>query len=404
MLGMNAEEPIKEKSHGRLFIPSVVLPFFATFMANGIIILLLTDITTTFFGSATPSTIGIAGQLSTINSATEAIFSVVMGFLAIRFRHKPLFLAGVLLIAAAALGNFLAPTFLTMQIFFALEGIGTVLIAVTGITLLGDMLPSDRKSKAVSYTVSATFLSVTTGSLVIGYITSLGGWRYSFLLYALPISIICFALAYIGIPKASQATPVVIRRESYFKGFKQVLLNKSAFSCIVSQLPFVGSIVGIYVIAFYQYQFQISTSLASIILVVCALLMIIGSLVAGRIVNRFGRKRTTILCFLIDAVTLTAVFQMSNLWTAMIFNFVHVFFVGAAIASFNCLALDQIPQSRGTMMSMTSLFGKIGNTIAAAVAGLVLFTTYSYQISGLVFGLMTFMIVGILSFTKEPSV
>jgi len=132
--------------------------------------------------------------------------------------------------------------------------------------------------------------------------------------------------------------------------------------------------------------------------------MIIGSLVAGRIVNRFGRKRTTILCFLIDAVTLTAVFQMSNLWTAMIFNFVHVFFVGAAIASFNCLALDQIPQSRGTMMSMTSLFGKIGNTIAAAVAGLVLFTTYSYQISGLVFGLMTFMIVGILSFTKEPSV
>ena len=402
MLGMSTEKPFEKKAPGRLFIPSVVLPFFATFMANGIIILLLTDITTTFFGSATPSTLGIAGQLSTINSALEAIFSLLMGFLAIRFRHKPLFLSGVLLIAIAALGNFLAPTFMVMQIFFALEGIGTVLIAITGITLLGDMLPSDQKSKAVSYTVSATFLSVTTGSLIIGYITSLGGWRYSFLLYALPISIICLIMAYVGIPKITQESPDAHKKENYIKNFKQVLLNKSALSCLVSQLLFVGSIVGIYVIAFYQYKFSISTSFASVILLVCALLMIIGSLVAGQIVNKFGRKRTTILCFLIDAVTLTAVFQMSNLWAAMIFNFVHVFFVGAAISAFNCLAIDQIPQSRGTMMSMTSLFGKIGNTIAAAVAGFVLFTTASFQIAGIVFGSMTLAIAIILGLTKDP--
>jgi len=404
MLSMSAEPTVEKKPHGRLFIPSVVLPFFATFMANGIIILLLTDITTTFFGSATPSTLGIAGQLITVNSATEAIFSLLMGFLAIRFRHKPLFLAGVLLIAIAALGNFFAPTFITMQIFFALEGIGTVLIAVTGYALLGDILPPDKKSKAVSYTIAATFLSVTTGSLIIGYITSLGGWRYSFLLYALPISIVCLIMAYFGIPKKSNDPPATNTKINYIKNFKQVLLNKSALACLISQLLFLGTIVGIYVIAFYQFNFSISTSFASLILMVCALLMIIGSLVAGRIVNRFGRKRTTILCFLIDAVTLTAVFQMSNLWAALIFNFVHVFFIGAAIASFNCLAIDQIPQSRSTMMSMTSLFGKIGNTIAAAVAGFVLFTTASFQISGLVFGVMSFIIVAVLSLTKEPKI
>ncbi len=402
MLGMNAETRVAKKAPGRLFIPAVVLPFFATFMANGIIILLLTDITTTFFGSATPTTLGIAGQLSTFNSATEAIFSVLMGFLAIRFRHKPLFLTGVLLIAISALGNFLAPTFMIMQIFFALEGIGTVLVAITGYSLLGDILPSDKKTKAVSYTVAATYLSVTSGSLIIGYITSLGGWRYSFLLYALPIAITCLIMAYFGIPKKSQDPPVT--KENYIKNFRQVLLNKSAFSCLISQLPFVGSIVGIYVIAFYQYRFSISTSFASVILVVCGLLMIIGSLVAGRVVDKFGRRRTTILCFLVDAVTLTAVFQMSNLWAALIFNFVHVFFVGAAISAFNCLAIDQIPQSRSTMMSMTNLFSKIGNTIAAAVSGFVLVVTSSFQLTGIVFGFMTFAIVAILSFTKEPTI
>ncbi len=400
---MNPETAVVEKkSTGKLFVPSVVLPYFATFMANGIIMLILFDITTTFFGSANPSTLGIAGQLSTFNSAAEAIFSVVLGFLAVRFRHRPLFLSGVLLIAISALGNFLAPSFLVMQIFFILEGIGSVLISVTGLTLLGNLLPPNKKHKAVSYTVSATFLSITVGTPIIGFITSVAGWRYSFLMYSLPISILCLIIAYFGIPKKQQETPLTNTKESYIKAFKQVLLNKSALACLLSQLMFLGAVVGMYVIAFYQVQFKISTSFSSLILVICALLMVIGSLVAGRIVNRFGLKRTTILCFILDGITLTLVFQMSNLWAALIFNFIHVFFIGMAISAFNCLALDQIPQSRATMISMTSLFNKIGNATAAAVAGFVLFAFASFSIAGLIFGAMTFGIVALLFLTKEP--
>src|SRR5690606_2563693 len=153
----------------------------------------------------------------------------------------------------------------------------------------------------------------------------------------------------------------IVTKQDYIENFKKVLLNKSALACLISQLMFLGSVVGMYVIAFYQYQFQMQTSVSSIILVACALLIVIGSVVAGRIVTRFGIKRTTILCFILDGITLAATFQMTDLWAALILNFIHVFFFGIAVTSFNCLALDQIPQSRSTMMSMTSLFGKIGN-------------------------------------------
>lgn len=392
----------EKKRFSRLFIPAVVLPYFTTFMANSIIMLILVNITSEFFGSATPSTLGIVGQLSTFNSAAEAIFSVLMGFLAVRFRHKPLFLTGVLLIAASALGNALAPTFEVIQISFILEGIGSVLVGITGLTLLGNILPSKSKHKAISYTVAASFLSVTIGSPIVGFITSTAGWRYSFLLYSLPIAIICLIIAYFGIPKKLN-DPQSITKESYIRNFKQVLLNKSALACILSQLLFLGSVVGMYVIAFYQFQFQLTTSLASIILVVCALIITIGSLVAGPLVNRFGLKRITILSFILDGITLTAVFQSPNLLSALIFNFVHVFFFGIAMCSFNILAVDQIPQSRATMVSMTSLFGRIGNTTAAAVSGFVLFTFGSFSIAGFVFGAMTFGIAAILCLAKEPN-
>lgn len=398
---MDNETPVAEKKGlSRLFIPSVVLPYFTTFMANGIIMLILFDITAEFFGSATPSTLGIVGQLSTFNSAAEAVFSLLMGFLAIRFRHRPLFLTGVLLIAISSIGNFLAPSFLIMQIFFIIEGIGSVLISITGLSLLGDFLPAEKRHKAVSYTLAATFLSVTVGSPIVGFITSLSGWRFSFLLYSFPIAIIGLLIAYFGIPKSNKK---IVTKQDYIENFKKVLLNKSALACLISQLMFLGSVVGMYVIAFYQYQFQMQTSVSSIILVACALLIVIGSVVAGRIVTRFGIKRTTILCFILDGITLAATFQMTDLWAALILNFIHVFFFGIAVTSFNCLALDQIPQSRSTMMSMTSLFGKIGNTTAAAISGFVLFAFSSFPISGLVFGVMTFTIVAILLFTKEPN-
>lgn len=398
---MDNETSVAEKKGlSRLFIPSVVLPYFTTFMANGIIMLILFDITAEFFGSATPSTLGIVGQLSTFNSAAEAVFSLLMGFLAIRFRHRPLFLTGVLLIAISSIGNFLAPSFLIMQIFFIIEGIGSVLISITGLSLLGDFLPAEKRHKAVSYTLAATFLSVTVGSPIVGFITSLSGWRFSFLLYSFPIAIIGLLIAYFGIPKSNKK---IVTKQDYIENFKKVLLNKSALACLISQLMFLGSVVGMYVIAFYQYQFQMQTSVSSIILVACALLIVIGSVVAGRIVTRFGIKRTTILCFILDGITLAATFQMTDLWAALILNFIHVFFFGIAVTSFNCLALDQIPQSRSTMMSMTSLFGKIGNTTAAAISGFVLFAFSSFPISGLVFGVMTFTIVAILLFTKEPN-
>ena len=54
------------------------------------------------------------------------------------------------------------------------------------------------------------------------------------------------------------------------------------------------------------------------------------------------------------------------------------------------------------MMSLTSLFGKLGNTVAAATASFLLLAFGSYTIMGFVFGAMALVTTITLMFTKEP--
>jgi MFS transporter, DHA1 family, multidrug resistance protein len=401
-MGMNAETTVIEKRQqpSKLFVLSTVLPFLVTFMANGILILLLSDITATFFGSVGPSTIGLAGQLSTYNSLAEAVAALLIGFLAIKFRHKPLFLAGILCITISAIGNFLAPTFEVMMGFFILEGIGSVIITVVGLSLIGDFVPAKDKSKAVSYTQASFYLSAILGPPIVGVLTTMGGWRYAFLFYAIPIAIIALVIAQVGIPKKLPVEKVQLKFD-YIGAFKSVLLNRSAILCLLAQLLLLGSVVGMYVMVLLR-NYGITTIQSSIILMLAGGTIGLGGLFAGRIIDKIGKKQTAIMFFILDAIFLFLVFQTTDLLTGVILNTIHTFFIGGGLASLSILSLDQIPEARSTMMSMTSLFGKLGNTIAGSIASFALITFGSYPIMGIAFAVMASTTAVILLFTKNP--
>jgi predicted MFS family arabinose efflux permease len=393
---------LEEKQPGKLFVPSVVLPFLATFMENGILILLLSSITITFFGAANPSTIGLAGQLSTVNSLAEAIVAFLIGILAIKFKHKTLFLVGITCIALSAIGNFFAPSFTVMAAFFDLEGAGSVIVTVVGLTLIGDFIPAKNKSKAVSYTQFSFYLSSIIGPPIVGFLTGLGGWRWAFLFYAVPIAIVSLMVAHVGIPKKLTNEKNDSLKINYVAAFKAVLTNRSAVFCLLAQLLLLGSVVGMYVIALWQQNYGITIAQSSALLMVSGAAIGLGGLFAGRIINKFGKKRSAITFFLIDSILLVSIFQTTDLWSGIIINTLHTFIIGAAFTSLSCLSLDQIPQSRSTMMAMTSLFAKLGNTIAAAIASFLLLTLGSYETMGFAFGCMAFITTITLLFTKEP--
>ncbi len=381
---------------------------FALNMGSLALTLLTPEIGTEFFGTDTPAIVGITSQLRTIEFAAAVATGVIMSVLAIRFAHKKMLVTGVTLQLISAAGSFLAPTFLWLLVFFAMEGVGIVLSSVSFITMIGDFLPQNRKAKTVSYITAAGFLAGLVGPRLIPIAADLGTWRYAYLLLAMPFASAALIVSLFGTPLASGEQKHSVNKEKYVRSFKQIFSTKSAFACLVGSLLFSGTI-GFFAINFLRYQFwsdlplPVQVQYASYVAMVSTSLFATGSLVAGRLANRFSVKTLTVVGALGDGIFTVLLFLSPDLWTALAFNWLHVWFATTAGTALSCLALDQIPTSRGTMMSMKVVFGNIGNTIAFAIGGALLVWA-SYQTVGFVLGGMSLAASAtILLVAKDPA-
>ncbi len=393
----------EKESPGKLFLPSLVFSFFAVSISAPMLVLLTVDMAKTFFGNAQPASVGAVAQVSAVNSAAEVVFALLMGVLAVRFRHKSLLLIGVLLLFISAVGSFFAPTLLLLQVFYALEGGATVIVGIMGLTLVGEYLPSQRKAKAVSYLVAGTALASIVALPMILFINHVGGWQLNFLWFVLPVSVAGLVLAFFALPAGPNRKPLAEGKGAYLTSFKQVLLNKSAASCLIGGLLIGALSGGLFAIAFYRTRFSVSTNFAGVIFVIAGAMYIVASLVVGRLVNRFGAKTLAVGGAFGGGALMMLFFFMPNFWAAFTLDMVHVWFAAAAFTAFTVLALDQVPKSRGTMMSMKTMFGTIGGSIGAAVGGAMLVLFASYQAVGLVLGAMGVVAAAVFYlFTKDP--
>jgi predicted MFS family arabinose efflux permease len=409
---MSTEAPApEEKPPRKLFLPSLAIAVFSVFISNSIVTLLAVDIAKTFFPNAQTSAqisaaVGTVSQLSTFNAAAEVVFALLLSILAIRFRHKPLLLVGALLVAVSTVGSFLAPTLLSLQLFYAVEGVGSIMVFIMAFTLIGDSLPADKKAKAISYVFSVSAAASLFVILLTVFIANFGGWRSGFLFLTLPVSVAGLIVASIVLPSKPREKPATGKENPYVRSFKQVFTNRSATACLIANiLTVAGTQVAVFAIAFYRTQFAVPREWTGGIYEVAYSIFFVAPLVAGRLVNKFGAKRIAVLSTLLTAFFTMTFFFIPNLWGALAFDMMHVWFAATATTAFACLILDQVPKSRGTMMSLNQVFNNIGNVIAPAVGGALLAVTEGfYGAIGLTLGSLTIVGVAILFFfAKDPT-
>ncbi len=389
LLTIMPEKPASlEKSHKPL-IASITVPNFAATISNTVMGLLLIEIAFTFFGNSSPASIAKAGQLSTVNSIAETAIAVAMSFLVIRFRHKALYLSGVFIVIISAIGNFFAPTLLWMQAFFFLEGLGSMMVLIIATTLVGDLLPTKQKGKAISYIIASIFMVSFAFSPLINYISGSEGWRYNFLLFVLPAAVVGLVISLYGVPiQAKRETST----SSIIASFRKVLSNLSATACLLCQFFLVGASIALFTLPFFVRQFSLPLTNRVYILMAASGIYVFSGLVTGRLVNRLKAKNLVIIGALLDGIFIIALFLAPSLWMSLAFNFTHVWFAGMAIAAFPCLILDQVPTSRGTMVSLSRAFSKGGDALAPALGGFLLLTFSSYNVLGAALG--TLSIIG----------
>lgn len=126
--------------------------------------------------------------------------------------------------------------------------------------------------------------------------------------------------------------------------------------------------------------------MASLLISGIALVFTLGSLFSGRYVNKFGRRRLTVFStFLLGLFTISY-----TIVPIFLLSFVIVcigsFIGGVRVTASSSLTLEQVPEYRGTMMSINSAAYSLGGTLGSTVGGIIL-TFFGWEMLGLILGI-----------------
>jgi predicted MFS family arabinose efflux permease len=388
-----------------IFVAVLLVAVFAAAVIDIVIPITILDIAQSF--SVLPGTVATLDSIIAVASVATAL---LLGAFGSRFRYKSLVIVGVLFIAVCAIGLFWAPTFSLAQLIVPLNGIGSVMIVVTAQTFIGNSYPIDKKAKAIGWVAAAGTFANAVGAPIIGYMTGIGGWRSVFVWFMLPTAIVSLIFVVLVFPFNPPEQQLNTQKEPFMKGFKQVLTNKSAVACLAT--AFLGNAFGfggaIFEVTFLRQVFSVSPGFAALIGPLVDLTLIsAGAVVGGHVANRVGRKRLTVAALFSAGLFVLLSYFMQDLGIFLALRWTAAPLIGIVAAAATNLTLEQVPQFRGTTMSLSSAFSGVGTAVGIAVAGAVLNLyvnpTIGFQALGLTVGGFAFAgALVILFFARDP--
>jgi EmrB/QacA subfamily drug resistance transporter len=111
---------------------------------------------------------------------STAAFLLPFGRFADQYGRKKIFLVGMTLLAASSLGCALAPSISALIGFRILQGLASAMILGTSMAILTSVIPPQSRGKALGLNSAATYLGLSCGPVLGGFISSALSWRAVF--------------------------------------------------------------------------------------------------------------------------------------------------------------------------------------------------------------------------------
>jgi EmrB/QacA subfamily drug resistance transporter len=183
-----AQSPPAERNRQSVLIIATVSAFIVPFLVSSINVA-LPKMTIELHMEAVVMT-----WVNTIYLLAVAMAQVPMGRLADIYGRKKIFITGLAISAVAALGGALANSVPVLLISRALQGVGAGMTFNTIIAVVTSIYPSESRGRALGISMSGTYVGLTFGPLIGGYLTEQFGWPSIFFLSAgLNLSVLMFA-------------------------------------------------------------------------------------------------------------------------------------------------------------------------------------------------------------------
>ncbi|MNV33628.1 Multidrug resistance protein 3 [compost metagenome] len=250
----------------------------------------------------------------------------------------------------------------------ALQGLASATFAPTVMTYVVETFPAERRVTAMGFVSTGFLVSAIAGQLFGSAVSEYWGWSYVFFIHGVLVLIAAVLLGSL-VPKEegrrNQASLAAL-----YKQMPAMLIQRPLTLCYLVCLTILLSFVGMYTIfqsdltkppfelAAHQLMQVRAAGLAGMIL----------SPFAGRLVARFGMKRTLQAGLLLAAGGLGAVGLSSNLNVLVIMSIVYIAGISITIPTLISIVGTLAGDKRGPAVTVYSLVLFIGASLGPLLA------------------------------------
>jgi predicted MFS family arabinose efflux permease len=361
---MSGEED--RDSRGPASLASLLLSNYSIYPGTILTSILLVEIAETF-----DTSVGVVSQIRTLSSVLGFVTALAMGALSVRYSGRRLLAAGLLLLGLSCVGSAVAPSLVLLFAFYSLNGVASNVVFPMVTSLVGEYYPPEDRARVMGWIGASGGLSYMLGAPIIVYLASAGGWRLPFVAYATAIPVAALTLTLWRLP----STPVKTDTVDFGEGFRAIASNRSALAALGAVTLRAASTENIY---FYSFTFLreirgASQGQVSLIYSVASLMFLLGSFFCGSFTDRMGVKGSLVTALGV-ALLAQAAYPYLPLWlSAPVIIFGH-FFLSLQYSAANTLVLEQVPEYRSSMMSLSSALSYLGYGLGTAVGGVALST------------------------------
>lgn len=359
-----------------------------------------------------------AGLLSTIFALSSMCSTALMAYFSDRHGRRPVYLISVALFAIGSLCIAAAPSFDLLLLSRALQGIGAGGIAPVASAVIGDVFTAERRARILGLIGATHGMAFVLGPPLATLLTSTLGWRWIFLVN-IPVALLVLHLGARSLPRqrtcttpaaidlagititllfllclvlgitrlADSATDKVLwpwfltasalllvvlvaieKRQAQALVPLELFANRQLACAYVLTLGVgfsMGGIVFLTTIATLAYGVSVEhAGLALLPLVLCAM---VGSMVAGRLLNRLGARHMVIFGFLLLTLGyLQSAWPQTGFTAFMVASVMVGIGLGVVVSgALRSIAIDEAPTAlRGTAQGLINIFNAVGTLLA----------------------------------------
>ena len=298
-----------------------------------------------------------------------------------RFDRKKLLLSLYSLFALATLACGLAPTYgLLLVARLAAGAFGGVLSALAQ-TIVGDVVPFERRGRAMAVVMSAFSVSTVAGVPLSLWLAAQLGWQAPFVAIALLSALLALG-AHLSMPSLRQHLNAP-RAATVWRGIANVLADANHRRAFVFSALLMGTGFAVipYITIFMQYNVGLREDQIPVIYLCGGVASLLVARPVGRLADRLGKARTFRWAALAVTVPLILLTTLPSWWPTarvplwavlVVTTLMFVTMSARMIPGMALLTSASQPQMRGTFMALNGSVQSAAMGLAALVGGLII--------------------------------